>query len=32
MAAGTRGMITGWKYLEGVNMKKGRDEITEELQ
>lgn len=23
LAAGTRGMITGWKYLEGVNGKKG---------
>lgn len=23
LAAGTRGMITGWKYFEGVNGKKG---------
>lgn len=25
-------MITGWKYLEGVNSRKGRDETSEELQ
>lgn len=23
LAAGTRAMITGWKYLEGVHSKKG---------
>lgn len=32
LAAGTRAMITGWKYLEGVNSRKGRDETSEELQ